>query len=247
MIRDKSVFLSKKHEKYHNMLKNGFDGILSEVNLTEDQILNNVKCHINLAYKNRRKPKFFEIDSIEKLIKFENYKSYDFLLDKNLLVVKPFPMYKKSITIISIWESDPYTEKRSVFKNLSIYDEFIKNKKTDLLPKFMNLYLKNKENKSYLAEFINHYFINYEGDYQESKDLLNLFNDNNYQNVKNKDLVFSYLHRTMTEEKKLLASQSLMFYPNIIMAVNSHNNGQKTTTSHLRSEEEIFTIKDKIK
>ena len=96
MIRDKSVFLSKKHEKYHNMLKNGFDGILSEVNLTEDQILNNVKCHINLAYKNRRKPKFFEIDSIEKLIKFENYKSYDFLLDKNLLVVKPFPMYKKA-------------------------------------------------------------------------------------------------------------------------------------------------------
>lgn len=247
MIRDKSVFVSKKHDKYHNILKNGFDGILSEVNLTEDQILNNVKCHINLAYKNRRKPKFFEIDSIEKLIKFENYKSYDFLLDKNLLVVKPFPMYKKSITIISIWESDPYTEKRCVFKNLSIYDEFIKNKKTDLLPKFMNLYLKNKENKSYLAEFINHYFINYEGDFQESKDLLNFFNDKNYQNVKNKDLVFSYLHRTMTEEKKLLASQSLMFYPNIIMAVNSHNNGQKTTTSHLRSEEEIFTIKDKIK
>lgn len=247
MIRDKSVFVSKKHNKYHNMLKNGFDGILSEVNLTEDQILNNVKCHINLAHKNRKKLEFFEIDSVEKLMKFENYKSYNFLLEKNLLVVKEFPLYRKKINFSLVWENYSHKEKSCFLKSESVHEYIIKDKKNNCLPKLLNLYLKNKENKLHLSEFMNYYFSIYEGDAQKSRDLLNMFNDKNYQNVKNKDLVFSYLHRTMTEEKKLLASQSLMFYPNIIMAVNSHNNGQKTTTSHLRSEEELFTIKDKIK
>lgn len=247
MIRDKAVFVSKKHNKYHNMLKNGFDGVLSEVNLTEDQILNNVKCHINLAHKNRKKLEFFKIDSVEKLMKFENYKSYNFLLEKDLLVVKEFPLYKKEINFSLIWENYYHKEKSCFLKSESVHEYMIKDKKNNCLPKLLNLYLKNKENKLYLSEFMTYYFSIYEGDAQKSRDLLNMFNDNYYQNIKNKDFVFFYLHKTIKDEDKLLAAKSLMFYPNIIMAVNSHNNGQKTTTSHLRSEEEIFTIKDKIK
>lgn len=99
MIREKSAFISKKHDRYHEMLQDGFDGILSKVNLNEDQILKNVKCHINLMHKNRKKPALFEIDSVEKLIKLENYKSYFFLLNRNLLTIKPFPIYQKKINI----------------------------------------------------------------------------------------------------------------------------------------------------
>lgn len=247
MIRDKSVFVSKKHNKYHNMLKNGFDGILSEVNLTEDQILNNVKCHINLAHKNRKKLEFFEIDSVEKLMKFENYKSYNFLLEKNLLVVKEFPLYRKKINFSLVWENYSHKEKSCFLKSESVHEYIIKDKKNNCLPKLLNLYLKNKENKLHLSEFMNYYFSIYEGDAQKSRDLLNMFNDNYYQNIKNKDFVFFYLHKTIKDEDELLATKSLMFYPNTILIVNPHNNGPTTITNHVRSEEEIFTIEGKIK
>lgn len=219
MSKDHSTFISKKHDLYHEMLQEGFDGILSKVNLSEDQMLKNVKCHINLMHKNRKKPGSFEIDSVEKLIKLENYKSYFFLLERNLLTIKSFPIYQKKIsigeTVYSYSFENFFSQKKNLFlNNGNIYELFIEGKKSDLLPKIINFYLRNKKNTLYLIDFINHYFQDYEGNPQKIKEIMDCFNNDSYQNINNKSFVMAYLKKTLQKEKNTQIEMSTMYYHN---------------------------------
>lgn len=109
-----------------------------------------------------------------------------------------------------------FSQKKNLFlKTGNIYELFIESKKSDSLPKIIDLYLRNKKNRLYLIHFINHYFTSYEGDTQKIKEIKSYFNNDNYQNISNNSFVMAYLSKTLKKEEEMAVSNLNMYYPHM--------------------------------
>lgn len=241
MIRDKSTFHSKKHDKIHAMLNYGVDGILSAGNITEDKMLQQVTRFVNLMKKARKEINVFKINSIGKLIKTENYKSYNYLKSEGLLEVERFPlnnsMVKDSVFYIDFDYSFTLPDAR-FGNNKSVYDYFFKSNKEAIseLPEALYFYLMNPENEQLLYEFIEKHFHISLFVHEEKQKLMSMFNNEKYENISNEDIVCSYLLNTFKEIKYANARKSLQFYPTVTLA---YDQGNKSLSYEISQELQV--------